>query len=99
MLYFTKLLQFVCLIVNILLFRQTRLHFLKEFLHIIDDHSCFKYCMCIFTKLSEIMCLINTHISMYQATIFSCKLRNSQSVTEKRTLEISPTDTIAKTRN
>ena len=32
----------------------------QEFSYIIDEYSCVKYC--IFTKLSQMMCLINVHI-------------------------------------
>ena len=34
--------------------------FLRNFAYIIDDNSCLKYC--IFSKLSQIVCPINTHI-------------------------------------
>ena len=40
--------------------------------YIIDEHSCLKYF--IFTKLSQIMCLINAHILVYQHAKCDCKL-------------------------
>ena len=42
-------------------------------IHIIDDHSCMNYC--IFTKLSQIMCLLNIHILICQHDRLDSSLR------------------------
>ena len=43
-----------------------------EFSYIIEDYSCLK--CCISTKISQIMCLINTHSLMFRYIKFYCKL-------------------------
>ena len=42
------------------------------FLYIIDEHSCLNYC--IFTKLSQILCLISVLILLCQRAKFDCRL-------------------------
>ena len=46
--------------------------FFWVFSYIIDEHSCLKYCF--FTKHSQIVCLINAHILIYQHARCDCKL-------------------------
>ena len=46
--------------------------FFWVFSYIIDEHSCLKYC--IYTKLSQIMCLINVHILVCQLAKYDCWL-------------------------
>ena len=46
--------------------------FSKEFSYIIDEYSCPKYF--IFTKFSQIVCLINVHILVCQYFKWDCKL-------------------------
>ena len=50
------------------------LAFFKEFLYITDDYSCLRYC--IFTKFSQITCLINIHILECQHARCDCNLWN-----------------------
>ena len=42
------------------------------FSYIVDEHSCLKYC--IFTKLLQIVCLINVHILVCQHAKCDCRL-------------------------
>ena len=48
------------------------LRFLGIFIHFIDEYSCLKYC--IFTKLSQMVCLINMYILKCQHAKCDCLL-------------------------
>ena len=82
---FTKLSQNVCLInTHILIYWHARCDcklwkllwfycvFFWVFSYIIDEYSCLKYC--IFTKHSQIVCLINVYILEYQHAKYDCWL-------------------------
>ena len=78
---FTQLLHNMCLInTHIFIYWYVRcncklwkaLWFYCIFSYIIDEYSCLKYC--IFTKLSQIVCLINVHILDYQHAKCDCWL-------------------------